>query len=220
MKKIRAVSFLREQQQEVILMKSSEKTRKLVMLALLAAVLILMAFTPLGYLKIGPLSITFNTIPVAIGAIALGPVYGAGLGAVFGLTSVFGGSALVMTLMSINPFFGVVLCFLPRILEGLLAGVIGKAVCKTRLAKPLAFGFTGLMTAFMNTLFFMSCLVLLFGQTAFIQEKWAALAPGKNVILFIAAFVGTNAVVEMLSTAVVTAAVSMALYKAKLIGRQ
>ena len=88
-------------------MNRKEKTKRLVMLALLAAVLILMAFTPLGYLRIGPLSITFNTIPVAIGSIALGPVCGAILGAVFGLTSVMGGSALVMTLMSVNPVYRV-----------------------------------------------------------------------------------------------------------------
>lgn len=198
-------------------MNTQINTRKLVMLALLAAVLFLMAFTPLGYLKIGPLSITFNTIPVAIGAVALGPVCGAILGAVFGVTSVMGGSALVMTLMSINPFFAGILCFVPRILEGFFAGLIAKGFNKTKLAKPAAYGITGLLTAFMNTLFFMSALVLLFGGTEFIQEKWAALAPGQNVIVFVCAFVGINAVIEMASTAVVTSAVSCALNKAKLI---
>ena len=200
-------------------MKDNTKTRRLVMLALLAAVLVLMAFTPLGYLKVGPLSITFNTIPVAIGALVLGPVCGAVLGAVFGATSVLGGSALVMTLMTINPVFGAILCFVPRILEGLLAGLIGQALCRTKLARPAAYGITGFMTAFLNTLLFMSVLVLLFGQTEFIQEKWTALAPGRNVILFICAFVGTNAVVEFLSTSIVTSAVGMALHKAKLINK-
>lgn len=198
---------------------NNTKTRKLVMLALLAAVLVLMAFTPLGYLRVGPLSITFNTIPVAIGALALGPVCGAALGAVFGLTSFVGGSALVMTLMNINPVLTGIMCFIPRILEGLLAGFIGRALCKTRLAKPIAYGATGLMTAFMNTLFFMSALVLLFGKTTYVAEKWEALAPGKNVILFVCAFVGVNAVVEFLSTAIVTSAVGVALHKAKLIGK-
>lgn len=189
------------------------------MLALLTAVLVLMAFTPLGYLRVGPLSITFNTIPVAIGALALGPVCGAVLGAVFGFTSILGGSALVLTLASINPFLTGLLCFVPRVLEGLLAGFIGQALCSTRLAKPVAYAATGLMTAFMNTLFFMSALILLFGKTTYVAEKWEALAPGKNVILFVCAFVGVNAVVEFLSTAIVTSAVGIALYKAKLIGK-
>ena len=109
------------------------------------------------------------------------------------------------------------MCFAPRILEGLLAGFIAKGFNKTKLAKPAAYGITGLLTAFMNTLFFMSALVILFGGTEFVQEKWTALAPGGNVVMFICMFVGINAVVEMISTAVVSSAVSFALYKSKLI---
>lgn len=198
-------------------MKKTFNTKKLVMLGLLAAVLFIMAFTPLGYLRVGPLSITFNTIPVAIGAIALGPVCGAVLGGVFGLTSVMGGSALVVTLMSINPILAGIMCFVPRILEGFLAGFIAQGLHKTRILKPVSYSITGFMTAFMNTLFFMSALVLLFGNTEYIQEKWMALAPAQNVVFFICAFVGVNAIVEMVSTAIVSSAVSFALYKAKLL---
>lgn len=194
-----------------------KNTRKLVMLALLTAILVLMAFTPLGYLKVGPLSITFNTIPVAIGALALGPVYGAILGAVFGFTSIAGGSTLVMSLLSINPVLTAILCFVPRILEGILSGLIGNAICRTHIAKPVCYGVTGFCTAFFNTLLFMSALVLLFGKTDFIREKWTALAPGQNAIIFICAFVGTNAVVEMLSGCIVTSAVAYALHKAGLL---
>ncbi len=49
-------------------------------LALLTAIELIMAFTPLGYLKIGPVSITFMAIPVAVGAIVLGPISGAFFG--------------------------------------------------------------------------------------------------------------------------------------------
>lgn len=52
-------------------MKSKFNVKQLTLLAMLVAVLLLMAFTPLGYLNIGLLAITFNVIPVAIGAIAL-----------------------------------------------------------------------------------------------------------------------------------------------------
>ena len=48
-------------------------TTQLTMLGLMAAVLMLMAYTPLGYLNIGPLAISFNVIPVAISAVVLGP---------------------------------------------------------------------------------------------------------------------------------------------------
>ena len=68
-------------------MKKGFKPRELTLLGLLTAVLLVMSFTPLGYLNIGPLAITLNMIPVAIGAIALGPTGGAILGGVFGMTS-------------------------------------------------------------------------------------------------------------------------------------
>ena len=51
-------------------------TTNLVLLGMMTGVLLLMAYTPLGYLNIGPLAISFNMIPVAITAIALGPVGG------------------------------------------------------------------------------------------------------------------------------------------------
>ena len=49
-------------------------TAQLTLLGLMAAILLLMAYTPLGYLNIGPLAISFNVIPVAISAVVLGPV--------------------------------------------------------------------------------------------------------------------------------------------------
>ena len=68
---------------------NTEKIRRLVMLAVLTAIVLLMAFTPLGYLKLPFLEISFLMIPVVLGAILLGPAAGAILGAVFGLTSFF-----------------------------------------------------------------------------------------------------------------------------------
>lgn len=67
--------------------RATEKTRKLVQMAILIAVMLILAFTPLGYLKVGAIEITFMTIPVVVGAIILGPTAGAVLGGVFGLTS-------------------------------------------------------------------------------------------------------------------------------------
>ena len=46
-------------------------TSQLTILGLMAGILFLMAYTPLGYLNIGPLAVTFNVIPVAVCAIVL-----------------------------------------------------------------------------------------------------------------------------------------------------
>ena len=147
--------------------------KQLTLLGLMTALLLLMSFTPLGYLNIGPLAITFNVIPVAVSALALGPVGGLIAGSVFGLTSflqaigVGGVSMLGSTLFSINPFFSILLCFVPRMLDGFLLGYIFRSVSK--LNRVAACFVTGFAAAFLNTLFFMSALILLFGQTEYMQ---------------------------------------------------
>lgn len=92
-------------------MNTTNNTSKLVILGLMTGILLLMAYTPLGYLNIGPLAITFNVIPVATRAITLGPAGGAAIGAVFGMTSflqcigIGGSSAMGAMLFSINRFW-------------------------------------------------------------------------------------------------------------------
>lgn len=188
--------------------------KQLTLLGLMTALLLLMSFTPLGYLNIGPLAITFNVIPVAVSALTLGPVGGLIAGSVFGLTSflqaigVGGVSMLGSTLFSINPFFSILLCFVPRMLDGFLLGYIFRSVSK--LNRVAACFVTGFAAALLNTLFFMSALILLFGQTEYMQ----GLINGQNILLFVCAFVGVNAVFEMLSSTVITGAVGSVLLKA------
>ncbi len=201
-------------------MKSKFNVKQFTLLAMLVAVLLLMAFTPLGYLNIGPLAITFNVIPVAIAALALGPVGGLIAGSVFGLTSflqclgIGGLSPLGSTLFGINPFFSILLCFIPRMLDGFLLGFIFRGV--SRLNRPVACFVTGFCAAFLNTVFFMSTLVLLFGQTDYMQ----GLINGQNILLFVCTFVGINAIFEMLTSTVITGSVGTVLCKAKLVPEQ
>ncbi len=196
--------------------KNKEKITKLVLLGLLTAILFVMSYTPLGYLRLGGIEITFNVIPVAIAAIALGASGGMTVGAVFGLTSflqcVQGTSAFGATLLSINPALTAVLCFLPRILSGLISGAVHKPLTN-KLGKKIPCFITGFLSAFLNTLFFVTVLVLLFGQTDYIM----GMRGGKNLLTFMVAFVGINAVFEMLASTLITGAVGNALYKAKAI---
>ena len=184
----------------------------------MSGILFLMAYTPLGYLNIGPLAVTFNVIPVAICAVVLGPTGGAVAGAVFGLTSflqamgIGGTSALGAALFQINPFLSAVQCFVPRILDGLLIGFIYRGMRKkTNVYASCAV--TGFFSAFLNTLFFMTALVVMFGNTEVIQN----LMGGRNVIIGCCMMVGVNAISEMVSSTIITAAVGTALSKAHLI---
>ena len=199
-------------------MQNSNRTRSLVIMGLMTALLILFSFTPIGTIPIGPLSITLNIIPVAIAAIALGPEGGAAMGAVFGLLSflqcigVGVPSGMGAMLFSINPFLAFVQRFVPRVLDGFLVGLIYRW-CKKLFGRTSAGFIAGFFSAFLNTLLFMSSLILLFGNTEYVQ----GLIDGRNVIVFICAFVGINAVFEMIVSTIVTGGVSLALHKAKLL---
>lgn len=199
-------------------MTKENATKKLTILGLMIAILLLMAYTPLGYLNIGPLAITFNMIPVAICAITMGPTGGAIAGAVFGLTSflqcigVGGVSAMGQILFGISPFLAFVQRFIPRLLDGFLLGYIFRSVQK-RKGVAVASSVTGFFAAFLNTVFFMTALVGLFGNTEYVQN----MIGGRNIILFICSFVGINAVFEMIASTVITGAVGTALFKARVI---
>lgn len=212
---------MRNNNKEEFNMKTKLGTKQLVLLGLLTAILLVMSYTPLGYLNIGPLAISFNVIPVALAAISLGPVGGAIVGGVFGLTSflqcigVGGTSAMGVILFDINPVLAFVQRFVPRVLDGLLIGFVFKGVRKVS-NTYISCAVTGFCSAFFNTAFFMSALVLLFGNTEYIQE----LMGGKNVIVFICTFVGINAVCEMLASTIISGAIGAALYKARLIPAQ
>lgn len=205
----------------LLMTKSNEKVTRLVLFALFTAILIIMSTTPLGYLNIGPLAITLNVIPVGIAAIALGPTGGAAMGAVFGITSflqcigVGGVSAMGAVLFQINPLLAFVQRFVPRVLDGLIIGLLHKFMVK-KCGEKLSCFITGFLAAFLNTLLFMGALVLLFGSTDYMQE----IMGGKNVIVFICTFVGINAVFEILASTLITGSIGSILYKSKVIKLQ
>lgn len=196
-------------------MEKTRNTKQLALLGLLTGVLLLMAYTPLGYLNIGPLAISFNVIPVALAAVALGPIGGAVIGAVFGITSflqcigVGGSSAMGVVLFGINPFLAFIQRFVPRLLDGFLLGYVFRGMRKAS-NTHLACFVTGFCSALFNTVLFMGALVLLFGNTPYMQE----LIAGRNILVFICTFVGINAVCEMAASTIITGAVGYALFKA------
>jgi uncharacterized membrane protein len=182
------------------------KTLKLAQLALLVAIVLVMAYTPLGYLRTLGLEISFLMIPVTIGAIVLGPVEGAILGLVFGLTSFatcFGSSQFGVTLLAVNPVFTFITCVVARVLAGYLAGIVFKVVKKLKYSYEIAC----LAGPLLNTLFFMGCLVLFFYNTEFIQNIAVTLGT-TNPFAFVIAFVGLQGLVEAVACFVIAAIIS------------
>lgn len=169
------------------------KTLRLTQLAMLSAIIIAMAFTPLGYLKVGPLSITFLTIPVVLGAILMGPIDGAILGAVFGATSFaqcFLGDPFGAALVALNPFYTFLICLVPRILIGIISGYLSKGLLKTRINQVVTYAVSALAGSLTNTVFFVGLLILFFGNSALLRSF------GNSVLEIIGVLVTVNSLVE------------------------
>ena len=166
-------------------------TKQFVEMALLTAVILLLAFTPIGYIRTFGLEITLIVVPVTVGAVTLGPAAGAVLGAVFGITSFiqcFGMSPFGAVLLGINPFATFVVCVVSRILMGWLTGLIYQALKNVRQIKKAAVVIANLIGPFLNTCFFMGTLVLCFYHTEYIQGLAQSMKVS-NVFAFIVAFV-------------------------------
>lgn len=112
----------------------NEKTYELVLTALFTAIIVIMAFTPLGYIPLVVINATIIHIPVILGALFLGPKKGAFLGFVFGFTSFINNTfnpvtpsafvfspVLAMDIVGVSGIFkSLYICFVPRILVGVV----------------------------------------------------------------------------------------------------
>lgn len=112
----------------------NEKTYELVLTALFTAIIVIMAFTPLGYIPLVVINATIIHIPVILGALFLGPKKGAFLGFVFGLTSFINNTfkaatasafvfspVLAANIAGVSGVFkSLYICFVPRILVGVI----------------------------------------------------------------------------------------------------
>ncbi len=193
------------------------KVAKMTLLAMLIALLIVLALVnipmPTG------LSITFNMIPVAIAAMAMGVPGGAIVGGAFGLISflqcfgICGSSPLGAALVNYSPMLMFVQRFVSRLLVGVLAGLVFSGMQRTKAPFYVKGLVTGFSAAFFNTLLFMSLLVLFFGWTYELRDGIAS----KGALLYIITSVGINAVVEMAVASLVTGATGVALRKARMI---
>lgn len=193
-----------------------KKILKMAQMAILTAIIIIMAFTPLGYFRTAGLEISLITIPVVIGSMIIGPGAGAALGGIFGITSFyqcFGMSPFGATLLSINPLFTLLVCIPTRILMGYLTGIIFKLLIKSDRTKTVSYFISGMIGAFLNTLFFMGMLMLCFFRTDYLQSLNASMG-NLNPIAFVLAFVGINGLFEMIITCFLGGVIAKALSKA------
>ena len=192
-------------------------TRYLVSVALMAAIVILLANTPLGMIQLPVIKATTVHIPVILGAVLLGPAAGAFLGAVFGICSMIS-NTMAPTLLSFafSPFLAE--CFAGvlkalwisigcRIMIGVVSGwlfiLLKKLKVNTWVSLPIV-GFVGSMT---NTVFVMGSIYLLLAR-----EYAAVKDVAVNAVWgLIMGTVTASGIPEAIAAAVLVAAIGKAL---------
>lgn len=182
----------------------------LVLIAMFIALMLVMNFTPIGYITItGAFSITLMTIPVALGAACTGKLGGTILGFVFGLTSflqAFGIGFMIdpsaTPLFTESPFGYIVTCFVPRILTGFVAGLVFSLFEKKGKITVWAFGISSAIVPILNTVLFMSSYIFFYSNTSF----------GGAVMSVLLTILTINFFIELLITTIAGTAISKVVY--------
>ena len=176
----------------------NKKTTNMVIFSMLLAIEVVMSFTPLGFLRIGLLSVTMLHIPVIICAMALGKKYGAALGFVMGFCSFYNATfSPTITSFCFTPFFSMggvegnwtslLIAFIPRIALGYGAGAIYERL-KSKNGRTAA-ALSGLSGALVNTI------GVLGGIWIFFKEPYEAVL-GNTIVALLMTTVGVNSIAE------------------------
>ncbi len=199
-------------------------TRFLVSVGLMAAIVIVLANTPLGMIQLPIVKATTVHIPVIIGAILLGPTAGAILGGVFGVCSLIS-NTMAPTLLSFafSPFMSTtgipgaikaiwvsVGC---RILIGVAAGWLWRLFKKIKLNQIVALAVTGFVGSMVNTVTVMGSIYLLFARQ-YAEAKEVAVTAVWGLVM---GTVTASGIPEAIAAAVIVAVVTKVLLKSKLV---
>ena len=193
--------------------KQAFSIRAMTQLALLTAITLVLAYTPIGYLPLGPFNVSFLAVPVCIGAVVMGPGVGAFLGLVFGLTSfgnaLSGGSAMGVALLSVSPAGYFVQSVVGRVLMGLCVGLIFRALSRLTGRSLASYVTAAVCAPLLNTVFYMGLMCLIFYNCEYVQNL-VATTGAANPILFVLAVVGAQGLIEILVCGVLGTIISKA----------
>lgn len=169
--------------------------------AVLSAIIIAMTFVPyIGYISYGALSITLIHIPVIIGACLIGVKGGIALGSVWGVSCL-----IKAVLQPPTPIEGIIfknplISVIPRILMGLAASLIFKALKKH---KSIGAALSSLGGCLVNTCLVMGGIYLIYGEKYGADLGIASVNFGGLTNYIVAAF-GINAVIEIIAAIIIT----------------
>lgn len=195
-------------------------TRWMAAVAMFAAIIVVLANTPLGMIPLVVTKATTVHIPVILGAILLGPTAGGILGGVFGICSVISNTMTpALTSFAFSPFLSTtgvpgamkalwvsVGC---RILIGVVAGWLWKFLRKRNVNSWASLPLVGFVGSMVNTVLVMGSIYVLFAQ----QYAAAKDVAREAVFCLVMTTVAFNGIPEALAAAVLVAAIGKALLR-------
>lgn len=186
------------------------------------AIEMVLMLTPLGFIRTGFLSITLMHIPVIAAGILMGPSYGAALGLVFGLLSIWNNTTSPSaTSFVFSPFITIggisgnwtslIIALVPRVLLGYLSGIFFRFFRRMLPLKRDNRSLAALISAMLDT-FLHSVMVL--GLIAVFWGPQYAAVIGQSpdgLIAYLAVIILTNGLAEMLAAGLICAGLAKAI---------
>lgn len=202
------------------MVKRKHDTRWMVGVALMAAIVILLANTPLGMIPLPVTKATTVHVPVILGSVMLGPMAGAILGGVFGICSVISNTITPsLTSFAFSPFMsttGIVgavkalwISVGCRILIGVVAGWLWIMLKKLKVSNSVALPIVGFVGSMSNTIFVMSSIYILLAEQ-YAQAKNVGVSAVMGLVM---GTVAVNGIPEAFVALILVTAIGLALLK-------
>lgn len=193
------------------MLKRKQRILNITLDAMFLAIIILMAYTPIGFLPLGMISVTIIHIPVLLGACLFGKKKGALYGLFFGLVSMF--KALQSPVSILDPYFqNPIVSVLPRVLFGFIAGLLFDLVrkfVKNQGLKQGLFFLSGGIATLLHSVMVLSILGFVYSKqlnidlSSYYASYW----------IFMGATLTSSSLLEALAGAVLTPLVALPLEK-------
>lgn len=186
------------------------KTFNIVILGMLSAIIIIQTTVPfLGYIPIGPLSLTIIPVTVIIAAIVLGPKEGAIVGGIWGVITFIRAfvapTSIIAPIVFTNPLISV----LPRILIGVVAAYVFHRMLSGKFNETIRMSVAGVLGSLTNTILVLGLIFLFYREpyANFLSIDLEQLLPALLTIM------ATNGITEAVLSGILAPIVSKPLLK-------
>jgi uncharacterized membrane protein len=191
-------------------MNNKNKTFRIVLLGMLSSIIIIQTTIPfLGYIPMGPLSLTFIQVTVIIAAIVFGMKEGAIIGGIWGIITFvrafIAPTSLIAPIVFTNPLVSV----LPRILIGVVAAYAFHQLLSEKLNETVRMSVAGVLGSLTNTVLVLGFIYLFYRvpYANFLKIDMDQLLPALLTI------VATNGITEAILSGILTPIISKPLIR-------